>query len=442
MQSNKKQIELIKYDFKTSKITNVNPLTTINEWIIILMCIWISWQYFNFKLGVLPFLALTAAWFISSDYRWAFKGLPLDIVMIIVWGLTFLPYMVTGNFFYGGLDIKYTIITFMLFTFGIFINYYYMYYNNNPAVLGKIVFFTMFFYLISSIQTYIGLKKYPLAARELATGSDPSQGTYSSLGIGGFGFIYSAVFLNIVILYFVLINNRVSKKYKFFAITVCFMITIMLISASYATSLIIGFLGAFLVICVRDKKWFILSMILAVLFFIAFPKEIIGYFLIDIAKLFDSSYVIQSKFLDLAQGFLGNTLGSQTSGRKELYLASLQTFLQNPFFGIYGPFGNAFHAKVGGHSGWLDLMAYYGLFGSLPLFAAIFFNFKKQLKFFSKHPYYRFLLTAQALFVLFGFINPITYIYQVGFILFVVAPAVPFLPQAFVKRNLEKGNRK
>ncbi|WP_335489387.1 hypothetical protein, partial [Bacillus sp. JJ1773] len=62
--------------------------------------------------------------------------------------------------------------------------------------------FTIFFYFIASIQTFLGLMEYPLASRELATGTAPLQQIYMSLGIGGFGFVYSAVFINIIILYF------------------------------------------------------------------------------------------------------------------------------------------------------------------------------------------------------------------------------------------------
>ncbi|MEH7125603.1 hypothetical protein V7127_20545, partial [Bacillus sp. JJ1773] len=257
-----------------------------------------------------------------------------------------------------------------------------------------------------------------------------------SLGIGGFGFVYSAVFINIIILYFLVKKNpNVNNIYKFFCLLVYCMITAMLILASYATSLSLVFIGTLLVSIIKGKKSFIFINILAVLFILIIPKEVIGFFLIDIAHLFETNKVISTKFLDLAQGFFSESFGSQTSFRGQLYLSSLETFLRNPLFGIYGPFGNELNSEVGGHSGWFDFMAYYGLFGSLPLFAVIFLNFRKQLRFYSNHPYYRFLLTAQILFLIFGFINPVTYIYQMGFVIFVIVPAIPFLPYAFSKRK-------
>lgn len=400
---------------------------------------WFSWPLINYKLGVLPFLIILAIWFVTTDYRWFFNKLSLDLVVLFIWILTFLPYILTRNFQYGAVDGKYAMITFTVFMVGLLINHYFMYYNKNPIILGRIALFIILFYFIGSIQTYFGLKVYPLAARALATGNDPLQLTYHSLGIGGFGFVYSAVFINIVILYFFIKKEEnLPNIYKYLCLVVYLGISIMLISASYATSLLLLFAGTLLVFIIRGKRSLIIGIVLAIFIILLLPKEVIGYFLIDIARLFETNEVIRSKFLDFAQGFVSESIGSQTSTRGQLYLVSLETFLKNPLFGIYGPFGNAFNAQVGGHSGWFDLLAYYGLFGSLPLFAVIFLNFRKQLKFYSNHSYYRILLIAQILFIMFGFINPVMYIYQMGFVIFAVAPAIPFLPNAFSKKGNEK----
>ncbi len=63
----------------------------------------------------------------------------------------------------------------------------------------------------------------------------------------------------------------------------------------------------------------------------------------------------------------GLVKGDQTN-RSELWLMSIDTFLDNPVFGI-GPVStteNPYHGyKVGGHSSWLDLPAEYGIIGVL-----------------------------------------------------------------------------
>lgn len=409
----------------------------IHQWILILLCVWISWPYLNYKTGTLLFIALFLLWFIITDFKWVFTYLTIDIVMMFIWLITLFPYILTGNFHYGALNPKNALISFMLFFFGIMVNHFYMYYKKDPILLGRITFVTLLFYFLSSLQTFLGLRKYPLAARELATGSDSLPSIYYSLGIGGFGFVYSAVFVNILLLYFIFRGRVV---YKYVSIIIFSMITLMLLMASYATALLFLFAGVFLLAIIKGKRSFIIAFFLASLLFLFVPKETIGTLLINVTSLFDTNTVLKSKFLDLAQGLVSDSYGDQTLVRGKLYLTSLETFLKNPLFGIYGPFGNSFNASVGGHSGWLDQLAYYGLIGSLPLFAVIFHNFKKQLAFYSNHPYYRFLLTAQVLFIAFGFINPVIYIYQLGFVMFVIAPAIPFLPSAF-QRKVLKGKK-
>lgn len=411
-------------------------LALLNRWMILLMCIWFTWPYFNYKLGVLPFLVFSTIWIFTTDLRWLFNKISFDLIFILLWILSFVPYILTGTFQYGFVDPTYILISFMLFICGMFINHYYMYFDTNRIALGRISFFSIVFFLVASIQTYVGLKEYPLAARGLATGSDPLQQVFISMGIGGFGFVYSAVFISILLLYFVMNKLKGIKKiYKYFSLFVYLMISTMIVSASYATSLLLLFIGTFLVITIRGRRSFIFGILLTILILLLFPKELIGFFLIDIAKVFNFNQVISTKFLDLAQMFIDDAVGSQTSGRFQLYLTSFETFIKNPLFGIYGPFGDNFNTEVGGHSGWFDLLAYYGLFGSMPLFISIFLNFRKQLRFYTNHPYFRYLLTTQVLFIIFGFINPITYIYQVGFVMFVIAPALPFLIDAIPRRG-------
>ncbi len=411
----------------------------VHQWAVIFMCIWISWPYLNYQLGILPFLVLFVCWFFLTDFKWVFHYLSIDIVMLIVWGITLIPFIFTGDFEYGSLSPKNALVSFLLFFTGMIINHYYMYYKKNPVVLGRVVFITLLFYFIASIQTYFGLKQFPFAARELATGMSSLPTAYYSLGIGGFGFVYSAVFINILLLYFIF--NKQSKgqrSFKILCLLIFCMITAMLVLASYATALLFLFIGSMLVLFIRGKRSFILAIFLSSLFLLIVPKEIFGQVFIHAAYLFDGNGVIQSKLFDLAQGFVSGNYGDQTVGRGQLYLSSIHAFLHNPFFGIYGPFSNPFNTFVGGHSGWLDQLAYYGLFGSFPLFTVFFLNIRKHLQHFSKHPYYRILLIAQLLFILFGFINPVLYIYQLGFVMFVIAPAIPYLPYAFSKKEQGK----
>lgn len=413
-----------------------------NIGVVLFICCWFIWPFINFKLGVTPFLLLFILWFLTTNLKWIL-ALPKDLLMILVWLMTFFPYIITGTFRFGAMNPKNVLISFFLFFVGIAINHYYMYFKKDISTLGKISFFSTLFFLIGSVQSSMGLKVYPLAARSLATGTDPLHVTYLSLGIGGFGFVYSAVFINLLLLFFILKSHPMnSKVIRYLSICVFVVISYMLFLASYATALLFVMVGILFAIFIKGKKSLFFCSLLACTLFLMIPKESIGYFIMDISQLFQTNSVISSKFLDLAQGFVVDSMGLQTSARSQLYLASLETFLKNPLFGIYGPFGNPTNAIVGGHSGWLDLLAYYGLFGSLPLYIAIYLNFKKHLRYYANHPYHHILLINQILFIFFGFVNPIIYIYQIGFVLFVVAPLFPYLPHAFSKNISVKGNVK
>jgi hypothetical protein len=406
------------------------PIILINRWIVILLCVWMVWPYFNYKIGVITFVAFLVLWLITTDYRWLFEKWTLDLVFILIWGITFIPYIITGNFMYGSLDPKYALITIFLFIFGIFINHYYMFYKKDFVTLGRIAFISLLMYLIGSIQTYYGLKEFPMASRMLAATNNSMQYVYMSLGIGGFGFVYSLVFITIVSLYLIKrMNTTKIYRFLFVASFVFFIFTI--IEASYAIALIFTFVGIVLAFSIKGKRSLVIGVFLALVFILLIPKDFIGEFLLNTAYLFKNNDTLFTKFLDLGQVFLGNSTGSQTVTRGHLYLTSLNTFIHNPLFGIYGPLGDQFNGEIGGHSGWLDFMAMYGICGSLPLFLAIILNFRKHLLFYSGHPYYVFLIIAQILFICFGFLNPVTYVYQIGFALFVVAPALPFLPYAF-----------
>lgn len=414
-----------------------NLLYYINQIACIMFCIWMCWPYFAVKTRTYAALVFLIVWFFTTDFRWLTKKWSMDLILTIVFFITFVPYILSGNLMFGGIGSSAILIRFPLFFVGIFINHYYMYYKKDLGTLGRIAFISIFMYIIGSIQTIQGLKQFPMAARALATGRDPMGEFYTSLGIGSFGYVYSAVFVAIAVLFLVIKKVPGMNKYYRLLSTISFVsILLMIIEASYTIALMLSFIGIILVIVFKKKRSLMIASFFALVFILIFPKDIIGNIILNIAHLFKGSYVVREKLTDFARGFLGEGMGVQTYGRLQKYLMSLNTFFKNPVFGIYGPFGNPYD-RIGGHSGWFDLMGFYGIFASLPMFSAIILIFRKQLSFYSDHPYYLFLLIAQLMFIFFGFINPVVYVYRIGFALFVIIPSLPFLPYAFrTRRNM------
>ena len=258
---------------------------------------------------------------------------------------------------------------------------------------------------------------------------------YNSLGIGGFGHVSSSVFVLIASIY--LISKKDSKlalRYRVISFFSIVIILLMIIRASYTITLIIAFIGISLALFVKNRKIFSLILYIAIFLLVLLPQRIIGNLLFMVADFFSDNAILYMKFLSLSNNFIyGGSLSDSTT-RIELYMTSLSTIIKYPLFGAYGPFGNlnyVGYSTIGGHSGWLDLLAMYGLYAGVPLFFIIFLNIKKNMSFFKGTKYYRYILIIYFFFIIFGFINPIVSVYEIGFAVFFVIPAIQFIPIAF-----------
>lgn len=89
---------------------------------------------------------------------------------------------------------------------------------------------------------------------------------------------------------------------------------------------------------------------------------------------------------------------------------------------------------TGGHSGWLDLLGFYGLFTAIPLFFIFYFNINKHSRFYKNTNFYGFFIVMYFLFLIFGMINPILYVFVLGFVVFCIVPAIPFISHSFNKK--------
>lgn len=417
----------------------------INTLCCMFMCVWMAIPFFRVHTGVNVLLLFFLVWFVTTDLRWVFDKLSWDIIFIFIFFITFIPYYLFGNLEYGIYGSKIILVNFPLFFLGIIVNHYYMYFKKDYKVLGKIAIVSLTSYLIGSFQTYLGLLKYPMASRHLAGFVSQHlelKELYNSLGIGGFGHVSACGFVLIASIY--LIRKKESKlglKYRIISLFSIVIIFLMIIKASYTITLIIAFLGISLALLPKNHKVFALILYIITFLLVLLPQRIIGKLLFIVADFFSNNEILHMKFLSLSNNFIYGGSLSESTNRVELYMTSLSTFLKQPLFGIYGPLGNSnnigYHT-IGGHSGWLDLLAFYGLFAGIPLFFILFFNIKKNLTFYKGTKYYRYIFIAYLFFVIYGFINPVISVYEIGFVVLFVIPAIPFIPYVFNKTNIEK----
>lgn len=423
---------------ETALIEDTGMRYKINQMCCAVICVWMSLPYFKSRVGLKIMAFFFGLWFITTDLRWLTSKYTKDLYAIIIFFATFIPYILTGNLKYGmnGPGIVYSI--FPLFFFGMFINYYYMYYKKDYNSLGKIALVSTIMYSVGALQTVVGLMRYPGASRGLANaGVDVAlKNAYARVGIGGYGFIYAAMFLLIVVVYPLLTKSKlVEKKYKIISVLALFSLALVIFRASFTIAIVLGFLGLISVVFVKNQRTLVLFLAFSALFVFIMPQTLLAGFFVKSAEIFKNSNVVKARLLDMANNlYLGTLEEGLTGNRLSKYIESTATFLRYPLFGMYGPFGNL-DATLGGHSGWIDQLAFYGLFTGIPLMATLYYNIKKHLQFFKNSKYLGYMSVSSFLFIFLGLVNPTITVYNIGFIFFCVIPVIPFMPYAFIPNS-------
>lgn len=403
----------------------------INVMFAILISAYIGLPYFQVRVTAYFLVISFIVWFITTDLNWLKKIVSKDTLFLIIFFFTFIPYILTSTLKYGSADPKIILVSFPIFFMGVFIGQYYTHFLKDDSISKKIVLWFILFYTIGLVQTYFGLKIYPMASRELAGAVSLNPElvyTYGLKGIGGFGFIYGSVFLSIPIFKVLISKNKLPIFTKILLVIYLCFYFLTLLSALYAISIIITVIGFSLIIFLKKGKniFSILGTLLLIILLI--PNSILGEFILMISNVFKNNTFFYNKFVDLGHTLLGNPmLSTQTSYRIELYLDSFKAFIHNPLFGIYGPLGDQ-STFIGQHSGWLDLLGMYGMLTGIPILLFFYYNYKKNMQLYKLDNKAKLTLSLIIfLFVIFGIINPILNVVEIGYIFLFIIPMLPVL---------------
>lgn len=239
----------------------------------------------------------------------------------------------------------------------------YFIYLKDYQGLSIVIKFTIISIVITLVTSLFGLSTYPMAARELAgvLARDNMENLilqYKQIGIGGYGFFASIIFLvPILISEIKSKSNLKSKRFAFFFILLLCIYG--LVQAKYIANILIA-LGV-IVIASSGSQNFKKSLIIVVIFSIIllllpltfYTKTILlfanlstGTFLHD--RLLDLSYFIS----------ISSYTNTEIGLRADRVPLLLDTFINSPFWG--GGEGN-------GHLHWLNKLAQFGLVGTIPL---------------------------------------------------------------------------
>ncbi len=244
----------------------------------------------------------------------------------------------------------------MLFILPVTMGYYLMNQGKKHSIkLSKALLFWIF---VTIVTTIIGLIRYPLAARILAT-FDSSQDAelilYNWNNIGGYDFVYT-----LVLLYPLLILAFKQKRISGIVTAILSVsIGVVIVLSEYTIALLLFLMTSVLFLFRRKLSLGNMTAFIAIgLLMIIFFSDLFSGLLLWLADLFEDRAFFHERLTALAGGITG--LESSESNRLELYRESVSNFLKNPIF------GTMFSGRPsgGGHSQILDALSNYGLVGA------------------------------------------------------------------------------
>lgn len=280
---------------------------------------------------------------------------------------------------------------------GISLYTYYFNYSNDFKGMRVIFWFTFIIILISCLTTLLGLEKYPVASRELASsvyGDLKMTSNYYKLGITGYGFITSLAYvIPIIVLFF---QERTWKQNKFLYLLAGLLTGYTVIKAQYATqfllfsmALLLSLLG--LTLFNRHKLLIILSVVLLIIL----PHEFYSNSLYSLADIIPGN-ILKERLFDIGTTIEGDDFSdvSHTEARLKRLPFLLNEFINNPITG---------GGRSTGHVFWLDHLSLYGIIGFFPWIMLILVIYKRMKLILNTTLFYY--QVALAMFILLGFMK-------------------------------------
>ncbi len=240
---------------------------------------------------------------------------------------------------------------------------------DKPAFYKRYVQILAIFTGITSITTIIGLEKYPMAARELASGTaiyDTAH--YRAENIGGYEYIYALVILIPILLY--LIKNT-KKLLRIINIAILVINLVCIYESQYTTALLLTIVAFLLILAFKNKVFFAVSLFALLLFWILGGTNLLSRMLLFFSERIELEYV-SDRLLQLSQLVGGSEINTETSTERiDHYKNQLTLFAKSPLIG-HNLFGyNEEH--VSGHTYIFDWLSSIGVLG----FGAVAFIFRK-----------------------------------------------------------------
>lgn len=206
----------------------------------------------------------------------------------------------------------------------------------------------------------------PRVARDIIRNTDLANG-YLRQGVGGYGLLYSQVYIVPAIAMWALCAFKHNKL--LFAIGVIWGITFFrfLLISGYTIAAVATFIGLIMLLIYRRKS--VIPALALSLLFLALLVYLIGYndaFRTRLMNYFDGTKVA-AKINDIYISITTDETADSIYARIQRYYASLNMIRKYPLIGSW------FNGGVGGHSSMLDAFAQYGLFGGFMMLRMVYY---------------------------------------------------------------------
>lgn len=270
----------------------------------------------------------------------------------------------------------------LMFVFGGMV----LYRSDDEVLLRHLFLYITIIFFVTSVTSILGLRIYPLAARELARGStyDTSldfsvyKQLYRKMNIVSWSQAYGMLFAlpAVQLIWY--------KRKKLFYLVMFIAIAIMLVESQITFAILLAIVMAAAVFLCQKSSKKILTSLLVIFFVVFFALVFMDNILSLAVDLADRAgfVFLTTKLNDLKTLLLYHSAVGDASARGMLYQKSINTFLSSPLTGL-AINEKATLEKIGFHSEFFDLLGTFGIIGLLVIitsFTAYYEFLKKEDK--------------------------------------------------------------
>ncbi len=296
----------------------------------------------------------------------------------------------------------------------------------------KVIFFSrrLLLYIsallvLSMVTTYLGNQQFPGASRSLAHYQEDSTGLlplYTSMNIGGFGFIYTITLVLPLLAYWI----KTSKIALVVSIAIFVVAILCIISSQYTIALLMSFISVVLCFFPKRIRQAHLITFAALLIMLIISGPLIEEFFLYLSNNVEGNMMsarLEEVYMILSGSGVETT--SDTATRIGHISQSWNTFFNNVLFGS--------RIGAGGHSYLVDTLAHFGIIGLAAVVVSFRYMYKKYVAIFRKTEFYYYVLVCYILNLVQCYINTYN-----GFVVFtLIIPLFVVASQDSIKQSID-----